>query len=281
MLFSNPTVISQKIQQESLIKVKAFFASVGVHGSVAAALLYLSVNEPHDLPMDGRPVTISLANYMPAGKSTEPIVKKVTQPKKAAVKPTPKLRQKQKPVNTAKAQSPKKVVAPAPVTTPQPIPSPDPAVLAEASSPQPAEMRPGVAPSSLEPTAGLSSHEDLNSTHHSPQTAPSTGATKIVNNDLSAAEIDGATLGRIRTLIENALTYPAIARKLKLEGTVLVSFKLQTDGIVEKIELLETSGSSLLDTRALQTVAALNGEYPKLPETTFLKIPIAFTLTTN
>ena len=80
-------------------------------------------------------------------------------------------------------------------------------------------------------------------------------------------------------MIENALTYPAIARRLRLEGTAVVSFILRPNGLVEKAEIATTSGSTLLDAKALQTVLGLSGEYPTLTRTAFLKIPITFTLT--
>jgi protein TonB len=80
-------------------------------------------------------------------------------------------------------------------------------------------------------------------------------------------------------MIENSLTYPAIARRLRLQGTVVVSFILKTSGLVEKVEIVMSSGSAMLDSRALQTVLALNGDYPALTETAFLKVPITFSLT--
>lgn len=146
--------------------------------------------------------------------------------------------------------------------------------------PQSTTVPPGIAPSTLEPTTESSSQEEeKNISTNSPQNAPSASATNVSTKNLSKYEVDGAMLGRIRTMIENTLTYPAIARKLRLEGTVIVSFMLKTRGLVEKVEIITSSGSALLDSKAVQTVLALNGDYPALPETTFLKVPITFSLT--
>jgi protein TonB len=276
MTSSNPIVISQKIQHNSFIKLKAFFASVGVHGSIVAALLFLSLNEPQPVPMDGRPMMVSLANYTPSHKSIKSAAKTVSVPKKVKAAPLRPHPVKQKKIIRPLAQ---KQVIPTPAPTPQTIPSPDPTVLSEASSPQNTAVRSNAAPSTPVPLTQSPFSQDNSITNHSPANAPSASATNIINKNLSEAEIDGAALGRIRTMIENALTYPAIARKLRLEGTVVVSFILKTSGLVEKVEIATTSGSTMLDSKALQTVLALNGEYPTLPKTAFLKVPITFSLT--
>ncbi len=79
-------------------------------------------------------------------------------------------------------------------------------------------------------------------------------------------------------MIENAITYPSIARKLRLEGVVLVTFILKSDGTVDEAQVKSTSGSNLLDTKAIQTILSLSGDYPSLGKTVELSIPIAFHL---
>jgi len=79
-------------------------------------------------------------------------------------------------------------------------------------------------------------------------------------------------------MIENAITYPSIARKLRLEGVVLVTFTLKPDGTVEAAHVKSTSGSNVLDTKAIQTILSLSGDYPSLGKTFELSIPIAFSL---
>ncbi|MBU1642601.1 TonB family protein, partial [bacterium] len=181
-----------------------------------------------------------------------------------------------------KTPLPKKTAKPIPAPTSRAIPSPSEAVLPEASSPQLSTVRPSVAPSAPEPAINDSSEKSQKTlADSSPYSAPSSSAsaTDSQKTDLRPGEIDGATLGRIRTMIENSLTYPAIARRLRLQGTVVVSFILKTSGLVEKVEIVMSSGSAMLDSKALQTVLALNGEYPALTKTAFLQVPITFSLT--
>jgi protein TonB len=91
-------------------------------------------------------------------------------------------------------------------------------------------------------------------------------------------QIGGAALGDIRSMIENAITYPSIARKLRLEGIVLVTFILKPNGTVDTVKVKSSSGSNILDTKAIQTILNLSGDYPALGKTFELSIPIAFHL---
>jgi len=91
-------------------------------------------------------------------------------------------------------------------------------------------------------------------------------------------EIDPTTLGVIRSMIQNSLIYPSMARRLKIEGVVLINFILTRDGRVKSAVIEERSGSTSLDSKALETVRNLSGTYPKLSNEMQLKIPIAFSL---
>jgi TonB family protein len=62
------------------------------------------------------------------------------------------------------------------------------------------------------------------------------------------------TLGRILRKIEAAKKYPRKARKMGIEGKALVRFKMRPDGCIETVELVESSGSEILDQASLETV---------------------------
>ena len=79
-------------------------------------------------------------------------------------------------------------------------------------------------------------------------------------------------------MIQRSLIYPSMAKRLRLEGVVYIRFVLTPDGYVKKAEIVEKSGSGLLDRRALETVKDLSGEYPRLSREMQLKIPIVFSL---
>ena len=61
-------------------------------------------------------------------------------------------------------------------------------------------------------------------------------------------------IGEIMRRIEAAKRYPRMARKMGIEGRAAVRFKLAPSGKVEAVELLETSGSEVLDQASLETV---------------------------
>jgi len=69
----------------------------------------------------------------------------------------------------------------------------------------------------------------------------------------SSKEID-PTLLLIMRKIEAAKRYPKVARKMGIEGTAVVRFKLKPEGKVEAVEIVESSGSEILDKASLETV---------------------------
>jgi TonB family protein len=56
--------------------------------------------------------------------------------------------------------------------------------------------------------------------------------------------------------IEAAKRYPRVARKMGIEGTAVVRFKLKPEGRVEAVEVVDSSGSEILDKASLETVHA-------------------------
>jgi protein TonB len=56
--------------------------------------------------------------------------------------------------------------------------------------------------------------------------------------------------------LETAKRYPRMARKMGIEGTAVVRFKLKPEGGVEAVELVDSSGSAILDKASLETVRA-------------------------
>lgn len=243
MLFFNPIVISNKIQlNHSRLTLTSLGISVLLHATIVTLVVYLAHKKSPLIPKE-IPITVSLANYAPSPNLTKHETQKTT---------TTHVR----PSFTSRV-SPER--------------------LSHNLSP----VRPTVAPSDLVPHQEELLHSILNpvandSPHDTLFRSKSAELTKPIR---TSDEINGATVGRIRAMIENALTYPPFAKKLHIEGTVTVSFILKPNGVVENIQVLTSSGSSLLDTKAINTVRQLSGEYPPLNQTACLKIPITFSLT--
>jgi TonB family protein len=54
--------------------------------------------------------------------------------------------------------------------------------------------------------------------------------------------------------IERAKNYPRFARERGIEGTVLVRFRVLPNGEIEKVDIIKSSGSDILDTASVRTV---------------------------
>lgn len=105
--------------------------------------------------------------------------------------------------------------------------------------------------------------------------------------DESIPEDDGFTKGEtkgalppgiteiIGSAIERAKTYPLIARKRGIEGTVYVSFLISSNGKPREIEILKSSGFRILD-RATVKVVEKAGPYPHIENR--IEVPVAYKL---
>jgi len=63
-------------------------------------------------------------------------------------------------------------------------------------------------------------------------------------------------LSLILRKLEAAKRYPRMARKMGVEGTAVVRFRLRPEGRVEAVEIVDSSGSEILDKASLETVHA-------------------------
>ncbi|MFH0709430.1 MAG: energy transducer TonB [Pseudomonadota bacterium] len=249
MIFSNPIVISQKIQYN---KTKSFAASFGIHATFLAILFYIATLNTVPLTHGEERVVISLSDF----SSTDGDINKLEQ-----------LPQPKKTLQSIPKVQPKTVeeIEPLPITTtPERIATKQPTLSSEASAPL---AVPQSRPSSPPPNS-----------IDSPKPSTVSSEKELPRNPISDNQIGGAALGHIRAMIENAITYPTIARKLRLEGVVLVTFILKSDGTVETAQIKSTSGSHILDKKALDTILSLSGDYPKLGKPIDFNIPIAFNL---
>lgn len=80
----------------------------------------------------------------------------------------------------------------------------------------------------------------------------------------------------IRTAIEKAKSYPLLARKKKIEGTVLVSFTINKDGLPQGIHIIRSSGYHILD----EEVSKIIKRAAPFPEVNHeIVAPITFKLT--
>jgi periplasmic protein TonB len=255
MIFFNPIVISKKIQHKnSLLKIKSFAASFGVHAVLFASVAFFMTTHPIPLAPSEKKIVISLAEFSSKNRDKNRLESSDSNKKMPL----------QKSVEHSKPKTDSIPQKPLTVTTPQTTPMKQPAVSPEASAP----LAHTPMPTSSPPDKQI----------NSPQFTSSAPVHELPKKPLMGNDIGGAALGHIRAMIENAITYPSIARKLRLEGVVLVTFVLKPDGTVDTAQIKNTSGSRLLDDKAIQTILSLSGDYPPLGKTVELSIPIAFNL---
>lgn len=87
-----------------------------------------------------------------------------------------------------------------------------------------------------------------------------------------------AHLGKIRALLVQNLKYPRNAQRLKMQGEVRVSFRLKSDGSVENIEVIQSSGFELLDEDAKTLIKNTAPQFPKPTKNITLSVPLAYLL---
>jgi len=91
-----------------------------------------------------------------------------------------------------------------------------------------------------------------------------------VRSGLSPAMID-----LIGNAIERAKSYPMLARRRGIEGTVHVSFRINESGKPDDIKIQKNSGHSILDSATLKVVQKA-GPYPYVENR--IEVPVAYRL---
>lgn len=101
--------------------------------------------------------------------------------------------------------------------------------------------------------------------------------------DLSGIDEALAFQMAVRRKIEEKKKYPIAAQRRSLEGNVILKFLLGTDGSVSRMQVLRSSGNSLLDKAALDAVRVA-APFPPPPaglgrKPFWLEVAISFSLT--
>ena len=83
-------------------------------------------------------------------------------------------------------------------------------------------------------------------------------------------------LVQIRNLINENVKYPLKAKKLSIEGIVIVKFKILEDGSVENIEIIE--GHKFLQNATIEAIQEASKNFPKTNKSIEIQIPIEYKL---
>jgi TonB family protein len=95
--------------------------------------------------------------------------------------------------------------------------------------------------------------------------------------DVKRAKYLKANFLYIRELINKKVSYPIEARQKEWEGKVKLAFIILTDGSVRGIQLMQSSGYSILDKSAVEAVKNAS-PFPKPPAEAQIVIPIVYKL---
>jgi len=260
-------VISNMIHKSGRRRSHAMTASLLLHGALFGALFYAPYPDLPVVTPAPELMAISLAAYAPA----------------SVAQPAPAVMPKAKPAVTAPAVRKPVQSQPPLKAEPKAAPRPVTAAAPKAALPKTPEIKvPEAAPLSEAFASPLSRHVFPDaSAELSPPPTPGITSSATPLAAVQKADPkgpDASVLGQIRAMIEAAITYPATARRLRVEGVVTLSFRLTQDGTVADAKVLHSSGSTVLDRKALQTLWDLSGDFPTLPSLMQLTVPITFSL---
>lgn len=217
-------------------------------------------------------------------KPPEPIV---TPPQPLPISPVPRTISPQPKPKVAVKEAP----APKPTVKPQEAPKPEtmrepvkPAEIEEAKTessqsvplfPQSEETGPFISPNK-EGTAAEPSTQGVPS-EHSGNASSNTVSSLVQGN---AGELTGPIFDA--DYLKNPIPpYPSAARKLKLQGTVIVRVLVNSQGKPEIIQLAQSSGASVLDGAALKAVkdwSFVPAREGSKPVSAWVDVPIRFRL---
>ena len=83
-------------------------------------------------------------------------------------------------------------------------------------------------------------------------------------------------LEQIRTLINQNVKYPLKAKKLSIEGIVTAKFKINEDGTVENITIID--GHKFLQSATIEAIEDASKSFPKTNQSIEIQIPIEYKL---
>lgn len=83
-------------------------------------------------------------------------------------------------------------------------------------------------------------------------------------------------LSQIRDSINKNVTYPSKAKKLLIEGTVIVKFRITENGDIEDIVIVD--GHKFLQSSTIEAIEEASKEFPKTNKSIEIQIPIEYKL---
>jgi periplasmic protein TonB len=250
-------------------EVLAVGASVLLHGAAFAAILAAGSRAAPIMP-DGLAIPV----VWEASVAAEPAM---AAPPVPAAPATPPVAETRAPVSAPKAVE-RAVRVAAPVMLPRREPTQRLAQRQVAEAPAPAPVKNETA--SEEPAAGPSGDvapvaESRPAPESQPQAVPATSSSQAAPSSSQLAAVPAGRATGWSVLVRNPPKYPPAARRRGLEGEVILLAEVGTDGAVEAVSLLRSSGYPELDDAAMTAVEKWRF---RAPSRLSIQIPITFRL---
>lgn len=240
----------------------AWIASLAIHGVLVAAVAWWLAERSGPASVPATPVPLQLAMFqapapveLPAPAEPTPVQE--ASPPQAVPEPAPPVRRERIGGRLEEA-SPEgddhgwSSSEPPPVERPEPKPIPVKPRAAKAAPPKPAApaVEPAVEPARAQPV----------------ESAPAAEAPVAVQSPAPAPDpaLEDGYRVRIRQAVDEHKHYPRMARRLGLDGRVVVAFTVEADGRLAGVRVVESSGSELLDEAALEAVRKA-APFPSFP----------------
>ncbi|SJZ37431.1 outer membrane transport energization protein TonB [Trichlorobacter thiogenes] len=184
-----------------------------------------------------------------------------------------------------KPAPPPKKAAPVPMPQQKPLPAPAPQQSSAVAQERTAAPQSAAAPQSRQPAAAQtgahggtspSTGESAGKKTVAASSPPSGGGGAVTEAKAQQRYIN-AHFTYIRDLIIQHLAYPQLARRRGWSGRVVLAFVVAEDGSVRSIHVKESSGHTLLDNSAVETVKSV-APFPKPPVAAEITMPVVFRL---
>lgn len=223
-----------------------FFISIILHGAIVGLVYYYQKTEPVFLESEKNvPLTISLNTFIDTPKQEVTLPKQSIKPKKQKLKNITK----PKPITKTKTNKKHEIK----------------------------QNKKEFQDSTLDTFANIENSENIEITDAHVENIDKEDLTQIQQETQSTSLSNENSL---RALIIAAINkhkgYPSRARKMNIEGVVLIEFLVSKNGEIVNPKILKSSGYKVFDAHTLKSLKKASQDFPKLTEDMFITVSVDY-----